>query len=297
MPEHAASPDLPLQDFLRWAELEAGLSANTVAAYRRDLEDYGAFMKRRRRALGKSRPEDVLDYLRSLRRAGRAETTLARRLACLRSFYRFCEVEGDLERNPTAALESPRRWRTLPHVPSAQDVARLLAAVQDDSARGLRDRALLELLYATGARVSEITGAQIRDLHSELGLLTLRGKGDKERVVPVGRPAREALQAHLEACGHAAPDAPLVGSLRGRPLTRDRVLRLLREYAQRAGLKRAPSPHDLRHAYATHLLEGGADIRAVQDLLGHASVATTQLYTHVEQDRLKTIHSKYHPRA
>ena len=297
MPEHTASPDPHLQDFLRWAELEAGLSANTVAAYRRDLEDYGAFLKRRRRALGHSRTEDVLDYLRSLRRAGRAETTLARRLACLRSFYRFCEVEGELERNPTAALESPRRWRTLPHVPSARDVARLLAAVQDDSPRGLRDRALLELLYATGARVSEITGAQLRDMHSELGLLTLRGKGEKERVVPVGRPAREALQAHLEACGHTAPDAPLVGSLRGRPLTRDRVLRLLREYAQRAGLKRAPSPHDLRHAYATHLLEGGADIRAVQDLLGHASVATTQLYTHVEQDRLKTIHSKYHPRA
>ena len=297
MPEHTASPDLPVLDFLRWAELEAGLSANTVAAYRRDLQDCDAFLKARRRSLVKCRTEDVLDYLRSLRRDGRAETTLARRLACLRSFYRFCEAEGELKRNPTAALETPRRWRTLPHVPSAQEVDRLLAAVRDDSARGLRDRALLELLYATGARVSEITGARIRDLHSELGLLTLRGKGGKERIVPVGRQAREALRAHLEACGLEAPDAPLVGSLRGRPLTRDRVLRLLREYAQRAGLKRAPSPHDLRHAYATHLLEGGADIRAVQDLLGHASVATTQLYTHVQQDRLKTIHSKYHPRA
>ncbi|MFQ5845999.1 MAG: tyrosine-type recombinase/integrase, partial [Planctomycetota bacterium] len=181
--------------------------------------------------------------------------------------------------------------------PSAADVERLLENLATDTARGRRDRAMLELLYATGGRVGELTGARRRDLHPDLGLLTLRGKGGKERVVPVGRKARCALDAHLADRAEAEAHTPLVASMRGRALTRDRVLRLLREHAGRAGLRRAPSPHGLRHAFATHLLEGGADVRSVQDLLGHASVATTQLYTHVERDRLRSIHSRYHPRA
>jgi site-specific recombinase XerD len=281
------------REFLRWAEAEAGMSPLTVAAYRRDLEDYARFLAPRRHA----RPSDVVAYLANLRAKGRAEATICRRFACLRSFHRFLSAEGLAPRDPTSTLDAPRKWRTLPRVPTREEMAALLATVAADTARGRRDRALLETLYATGARVGELLRARRRDYHEELALLKLHGKGGKERLVPVGRAAREALAAHAADRPDAAADAPLVASLRGRRLTRDRVLRLLRAYASAAGLKAAPSPHALRHAFATHLLEGRADVRAVQELLGHASVATTQLYTHVEQERLKSIHARYHPRA
>jgi integrase/recombinase XerD len=292
-----ADVDVERREFLRWVEAEACLSRNTLAAYRRDLEDYGHFLAARRRAPPRARPHDVVEYLAHLRALGRAEATICRRFACLRSFHRFLAAEGLAGDDPTSTLDSPRKWRTLPRVPSKEEVLALLAAVPVDSARGRRDRALFEALYATGARVGELTGASVRDYHEELGLLKLHGKGRKERLVPVGRAARAAIAAHLADRRGLAPDAPLVASLRGRKLTRDRVLRMLVGYAAAAGLREAPSPHSFRHAFATHLLEGRADVRAVQELLGHASVATTQLYTHVEQDRLKSVHARYHPRA
>jgi integrase/recombinase XerD len=294
--EAARSADGERREFLRWVEAEAGLSRNTVAAYRRDLEDYARFLGARK-APARARPQDVVAYLGRLRSEGRAEATIARRFACLRSFHRFLAAEGLAKSDPTATLDAPRKWRTLPRVPGRADVEALLAAVPLDAPRGRRDRALFEALYATGARVGELTGALVRDYHEELGLLKLHGKGSKERLVPVGGAARAAIAAHLADREGAAPEAPLIASLRGKRLTRDRVLRMLEEYAALAGLREAPSPHSFRHAFATHLLEGGADVRAVQELLGHASVATTQIYTHVEQERLKGVHSKYHPRA
>ncbi|MEM8885880.1 MAG: tyrosine recombinase [Planctomycetota bacterium] len=289
--------DVERSEFLRWAEAEAGLAANTLLAYRRDLADYARFAQGRRRRIERMRPRDVLDYLADLRRKGRAETTIARRFACLRSFYRFLAVEGLCDKNPTETLDAPRRWRTLPRVLGADVLDRLLASIPVDTELGRRDRALLELLYATGARVSEVTGALLRDWKPELGLLRVRGKGRKERLIPVGRAARDALAAHHDDRPDAGDDQPLLASVRGHKLTRDRVFRLLRDYAGKAGIEPLPSPHDLRHAFATHLLEGDADIRAVQELLGHASVSTTQLYTHVEQDRLIAIHKRHHPRA
>ena len=284
-------------EFLRWAEVEAGHSPHTLAAYRRDLQDYDRFLGRRRRPLDGARPADILAYLADLRRRGRAESTIGRRFACLRSMYRFLTMEEPGARDPTAQLPAPRKWRTLPRVPSREEVVRLLDAISPATPRGRRDCALFELLYATGARVGELIGARIQDYHADLEVLRLRGKGSKERLVPVGGPARRALAHHLTDRCDPGPAAPLVTSLRGRHLTRDRVLRLLREYCATAGIRPAPSPHGLRHAFATHLLEGSADIRAVQELLGHASVATTQIYTHVEQDRLRAIHARYHPRA
>ena len=284
-------------EFLRWAEAEAGLARNTLLAYRRDLADYGRWLRLRKRTLAKVKARDVVDYLAHLRKAGRAETTVARRFACLRSFHRFLAAEELVKHNPTETLDSPRRWRTLPRLLSAEEVARLLATIPTNTALGRRDRALFELLYATGARVSEVTGALRRDWNDDLGLLRLRGKGRKERLVPVGRQAVAALEAHFADRGNPGPPDPLLASERGKPLSRDRVFRLLREYASKAELDPPPSPHTLRHAFATHLLEGNADIRAVQELLGHASVATTQLYTHVEQERLISIHAKHHPRA
>jgi len=288
--------DRSIREFLIWAEAEAGLGANTLAAYRRDLSDFAAFLGKRRGARS-VRSSDVLAYLRSLRAAGRAESTLARRFACLRTFHRFLVAEGLASADPTAAVDAPRRWRTLPRVPTVDEMTALLAAIPVASPLGRRDRALFELLYATGARVGEATGALMRDYQAELALLRLRGKGQRERVVPVGRAAREALADHHGDRAAPEPTAPLIASVRGRALTRDRVLRLLRRYATAAGIATVPSPHGLRHAFATHLLEGEADVRAVQELLGHASVATTQLYTHVEQDRLRSIHARFHPRA
>jgi integrase/recombinase XerD len=285
------------REFLRWAEVEAGLSRHTLAAYRRDLEDYAGFLRGRGQRTGRVRPGDILAYLGHLRRSGRAEATVCRRFACLRSFHRFLAAEGLVGVDPTATLDAPRKWRTLPRVPSREEVTDLLAAIPAGTPRGRRDRALFELLYATGARVGELTAARVRDLHPDLRILRLRGKGSKERVVPVGRAALAALRLHHADRKEPQPTSPLVASMRDRPLTRDRVLRLLRTYAAEAGLRSAPSPHGLRHAFATHLLEGDADIRTVQELLGHANVATTQLYTHVDQERLRSIHSKYHPRA
>ncbi len=293
-----------VREFLRWCEAEAGHRPLTVQAYRRDLVDFESFLKRRKRPPERARPTDILDYLKALRAAGRAESTLGRRFACLRTFYRFLLADGLSSTDPTAALDPPRRWRRLPRVPDQKAVARLLDAIPTDTARGQRDKALLELLYATGARVGEVLGAERRDYREDLAIIRLRGKGDKERVVPVGQAARDALAAYQDGLathesGREQTDgeAPLVASMRGRPLTRDRVLRLLREYAKKAGVDPAPSPHKFRHAFATHLLEGDADIRSVQELLGHASIVTTQIYTHVDQERLRAIHGKYHPRA
>jgi len=289
--------DTERREFLRWAEAEAGLAKNTLLAYRRDLDDYGRWLARRRQPLPRVRARDVVDYLASLRRAGRAETTVARRFACLRTFHRFLQIEGLAAENPAETLDAPRKWRTLPRLLAPEEVERLLSAIPVETPLGRRDRALFELLYACGARVSEVTGALRRDWNPDIGLLRLRGKGSKERLVPVGRAAREALDAHHADRPGAGETTPLVASARGKRLSRDRVFRLLKEYAARVGIDPAPSPHDLRHAFATHLLEGNADIRAVQELLGHASVATTQLYTHVEQERLLSIHAKHHPRA
>jgi len=286
-----------VREFLRWCEAEAGHRARTVAAYRRDLADFAKFLRRRRRTPHRVRPADVLAYLGTLRARGLAETTLGRRFACLRTFFRFLLADGYVQSDPTAALDAPRRWRRLPRVPDREAVARLLDAVPPDTRRGRRDRALLELLYATGARVGEVLDARRHDYREDLAVIRLRGKGGKERVVPVGGRAREALAAYPDEGRQKDGDAFLITSLRGRPLTRDRVLRLLREYATKAGVAPAPSPHKLRHAFATHLLEGDADIRAVQELLGHASIATTQIYTHVDQDRLRRIHDRFHPRA
>jgi len=286
-----------IADFLAWARTEAGLSPHTLDAYGRDLADFERHLDRMRVHGKRLRARHLSEYLDALRRAGRSEATLARRLACLRSFFRFLAADGAIADDPSLAVEAPRRWRTLPRVPAVDEVAALLDGIARTSPRGRRDRALFETLYATGARVGELLGAERRDFNAELALLRLRGKGGKERVVPVPSPAGQALAAHAADRPGAGPEAPLVASLRGRRLTRDRVLRLLRVYARAAGLRVIPSPHGLRHAFATHLLEGKADLRAVQELLGHASVATTQIYTHVEQDRLKSIHARYHPRA
>ncbi len=281
--------------------VERGLSPHTLAAYRRDLASVleGAGLSDRVPPARLDR-DAVLRWLSRARRARAAPATTARRLAALRSFVAFLNSEGALERDPTEGVLRSRAPAPLPRVLSPDAVRTLLASIDGGRAIDLRDRALLEALYATGARVEEACGWRDDDLRLDRGVVRCFGKGRKERWVPLGAPAARAVQRWL-AQGRPAFDrgasAHVFLSRGGRPLDRHRVFRMLGARAARAGLASRPSPHVLRHSFATHLLAGGADLRAVQELLGHASVKTTQVYTHVESDRLKAVHHKHHPRG
>ncbi len=284
-------------DYLRSARR---YSPHTVAAYRRDLADFEAFLTRRRGEAPRVETvgeEDVRNYLRELTRRGLSARTLARRLASLKAFRRYLKRRGvdALELGPE--LRGPRLPKRLPPHLSETDLGELLDGPGwDDDPRGRRDRAVLELLYGTGIRLSELIDLRRRDLQRSAGILTVRGKGGRERKVPVGEQALEALNAYDETLPAGAPDTPMFPGREG-ALSRRTVQRLvarhLRRIARRAGL----SPHLLRHTFATHLLDRGAELRAVQELLGHASLSSTQVYTHITMDRLRTAHAQAHPRG
>ncbi len=286
----------PLQAFLDTLAVERGLSSHTVAAYGRDLRHHFRFLVGAGLAAPRSVEEvHLILYLGSLRRAGLAPATVMRRLSAVRAFYRYLVREDLLTTDPTANLPTTRLLRQLPSVLAVEEVERLLSQPKTATPRGLRDRAMLELLYATGLRVSELVGLSRGDLNLDLGLVRCLGKGGKERIVPVGQPARRAVQAYLASRRDAAP-ALFLGN-KGRPLTRVAFWRIISRYARQAGIRGAVSPHTLRHSFATHLLEGGADLRAIQELLGHSSIATTQIYTHITVDHLREVYRAYHPRA
>ena len=299
-------PEGLLAAWLDHLQVERGASPNTLAAYGRDvrivlgaagLSEQDLFADG---ALARISPERLLRWLRTERKAGRAGSTLARRLAAIRGFLRFASAHGVIEGEPTAGLPVGKTWERLPKVLSKASVDALLASIPVDSALGLRDRALLECLYATGARVQECCDWRLEDVRLEQRVIRCIGKGRKERWVPLGEPAAEAIQRWLD---DGRPDLDRAGADRlfvsksGRPLDRHRVYRLLQERVAAAGLTVDCSPHTLRHSFATHLLSGGADLRAVQELLGHASVQTTQVYTHVDRERLKEVHKRFHPRG
>jgi integrase/recombinase XerD len=291
-----ASSSEQLQAFLDGLAVERGLSPNTVAAYRRDLSHHLAFVA----SQGLSEPAQVEEshlilYLGKLRRSGLAPATLMRKLSALRAFYRYLVREERLATDPTTNLPATRLLRRLPSVLSIEEVERLLAQPDAATARGRRDRAMLELLYATGLRVSELVGLSRSDLRLDLGLVRCVGKGSKERIVPVGQPALGAVRAYLAARRDASP-VLFLGN-KGRPLTRVACWRIVGRYARQAGLRGPITPHTLRHSFATHMLDAGADLRAIQELLGHASIATTQIYTHVSADRLREVYQAHHPRA
>ena len=294
-----------VQAWLDHLEVERGLSKHTIRAYRRDARgflDHVGLGRDGARAscLARLTKDDLVGWLGATRRAGAAPATTARRLAGVRAFFRFALGLGLVREDPSAGLLPARRPEALPHVLSRAGVERLLARTAGPDPLAVRDRALLEALYATGARVEEACGWVLEDLKLESRVVRCFGKGRKERWVPLGEAAADALREWL---GSARPALDRHGSTRlflsrtGRPLDRHRVFRLLRERARAADIGEHLSPHVLRHSFATHLLEGGADLRVVQELLGHASVQTTQVYTHVEQDRLKGVHRKHHPRG
>ena len=291
-----------LQEFRDFMALERGLSPRTVAAY---LADLGGFVE----SLGKRgvtepaavRRDDILAYLEAAQDAGLAPATLARRLVSIKVFFRYLVQERVLERDITDVMEGPRLGRLLPDFLTHREVEAVLAVYKGKDKLERRNRAIMETFYATGMRVSELAALRVDGLHLPEGYVRVVGKGNKERIVPIGVPARQALEAYLSAVRPLLDTSDravaVFLSVRGRPLTRERVWGIVREAARRAGITRAVYPHMLRHSFASHLLQGGADLRVIQEMLGHADIATTQIYTHVDQRRLLEIHRRFHPRA
>jgi len=297
-PDAAETPDPEIDRFIDAVWLEDGLAENSLVAYRRDLLDLSRWLRPRR--LVQADEQALIDYLTARHPSSRASTA-NRRLSSLRRFFRWALREASIETDPTLRLDSARRTARFPSVISESQVEALLAAPGADTPRELRDRAMLETLYAAGLRVSELTALRMVQLSLADGLVRVIGKGSKERVVPIGEFARAALTGYLE---HGRPallkgrscDAVFVTS-RANPMSRQMFWKLLRSYANKAGISAPLSPHGLRHAFATHLLNHGADLRVVQLLLGHADISTTQIYTHVARQRLKELHARHHPRG
>jgi integrase/recombinase XerD len=294
-----SAPDAALAAWLDHLAAERGLARNTLAAYRRDLE--ALIRASHGKPLASLGEDDLLAALRAMRTAGRSPRSVARFLVAVRGFYAWAVGEGIAPDDPAHRVELPKSWSTLPKVLSGPDVTRLLAAPDRATDRGARDAAMLEVLYATGLRVSELVGLKLGDLHLDAGYLRCIGKGSKERVVPLGAEAVAALGHYLAAprgallAGRAA-ETLFVGRA-GRALTRQGFWKLIKAHARRAGIRAPLSPHVVRHSFATHLLENGADLRVVQTLLGHADISTTQIYTHVNRERLKRLYREFHPRA
>lgn len=288
-----------IEEFIDTSWMERGLAAATLSAYRSDLSRFSRWLSSRGLGLEEARRLDVLDFLSE--HAQWPPRTVARRLSALRTFYRHLEREGRIRNNPCDRIDAPRLGRPLPSVLTEQEVERLLAAPDLETASGMRDRAMLEVLYATGLRVSELVSLRPEQVNLVQGVLRVIGKGDKERLVPLGELAVDRLERFLER-GRAEilgarPSTALFPTTRGGAMTRQAFWHLVKRYALRAGISREISPHTLRHAFATHLLDHGADLRVVQMLLGHRDISTTQIYTHIARERLKVIHARHHPRG
>jgi len=291
--------------FSDYLKVEKGLARLTVAAYTADLLQFAEFLEGRRRALLAARRDDVRDFLDRLFANRLDGRSVARKLSTLRHFYKYLLLDRMVEHDPTLNLETPRQWKVLPKALSREEIGGLLGPraraprSKLEQAVAARDRAMLEVLYGGALRVSEMVGVKLEDLKLELGYVLVRGKGDKERIVPLGKPAVDALEDYLKnwrGALAAGKGSPLCFIARGaRALTRQRVWQMVRAASASAG--RAASPHMLRHSCATHMVEKGADLRTVQTILGHADIATTQVYTHLALDRLKTVYRDHHPRA
>ena len=291
-----------LEQFRDYLALEAGSSPHTVSNYLRDVRRLVGYAA----AKGAHHPEDVTsvqlrEFVYALKDLGLAPATIRRQISAVRTYYRFLVGEGRAARDPSERLERPSQWRRLPTVLSVPEVERLLGAPNTDEPLAIRDRAVLEFAYATGARVSELVGLALQDLRYEDGVARISGKGSKQRVVPVGRRALGAVALYVREIRPRFDRGKGGGivflNARGTPLSRVGAWSIIKRAARLAGLTKPVTPHTLRHTFATHLLEGGADLRAVQEMLGHADLATTQLYTHVDRDYLRSVHRQYHPRA
>jgi len=291
--------------FLDYLKVEKGLAPLTISAYQSDLAQYSEFLQKRKRALREARRQDVRDFLNLLLSNGVDGRSVARKLSTLRHFYKYLLLDRHIEADPTLNIDSPKRWKVLPKSLAKDEVESILQGpprAQDDplsQALAVRDRAILEMFYAGAVRVSEIIGVKLEDLKLDMGYLLVRGKGDKERIVPLGRAAQEVVQLYLRDARPvlaAGKSSPTLFIARGaKRITRQRVWQLVNAASAQSG--RHASPHMLRHSCATHMVENGADLRTVQTILGHADISTTQVYTHLALDRLNKVYKQYHPRS
>ena len=294
---------MPSDAYLTHLTVERRLAANSVSSYARDLQLLAKYAAGRGAGLEALTRQDLEAFVRDLMSEGRSPRSVARAVACYRGFYRFLVVDGRLPASPADDLRPPRAWKALPRYLSLEEVDRLMAQPDLGTPRGLRDRALIELLYATGMRVSELVGLRFTDLNLEASYLTCTGKGDKQRIVPIGDEASRWVSRYLREArpalaGKRTSPRIFVNARGGGPgLTRMGFWKILKGYARTAGFTVSLSPHMLRHSFATHLLERGADLRAIQMMLGHADLSTTQIYTHVLEQRMRTIYDQFHPRA
>ena len=291
-----------IESFLNYLSVERFLSKNTIVSYRRDLTKYIGYLKNCKiNSLSETSRKNISDFMFTLKDKGLSANSIARNLVAIKVFYRFLVRERILKDDPSGLLESPRLWKKIPDVLSVPEVEALLGACDLYQTQGIRDRAILELMYATGLRVSEAVNLKIQDVNLEVGFLRCIGKGSKERIVPLGKEAIAALKRYLEKVRpKLAKDAPgdsiLFLSRLGKRISRQSLWKLIKRYARKARIKKEIRPHTLRHSFATHLLSRGADLRSLQEMLGHADISTTQIYTHVDKNRLKLIHKTYHPR-
>lgn len=303
LPEQNTRAQALLQEFLNYLAVEKGLSKNTLEAYGHDLRNYTRYIEQEKIGdCSQVKREHIIRFLLQEKERGLEAPTIARRLVAIKLFHRFLVKERHLQEDVTGVLESPHLWKKLPHFLTVGEIERILKIIEDrpdKKNQSLRDKAILECLYATGMRVSEIVGLRLNDVNLESGFIKCRGKGDKERLVPVGRQGIQACREYLEkvrAKQGAKTDHFFIGK-RKQGLTREFVWQMIKKYARQAGIQKNISPHTFRHSFATHLLERGADLRILQELLGHADISTTQIYTHVTRDHLKGVHTRFHPRG
>lgn len=296
--------DTHLKDFIHFLIVEKGLAENTIVSYERDLKSYIIFLKEKEKitSFQEVKRINIVHFLGLLKEQGKSTRTIARHIASIRSFHHFLLREKVTSEDPTVHIELPHLERTLPKVLSMKEVEQLLDSPKKNDHFGLRDKAMLEVLYATGMRVSELIGLNLDDVHLSMGFIRCIGKGNKERIIPIGRVATESLENYLDKgrprfVSKKYKDDALFLNHHGRRMTRQGFWKNLKRLAKEAGIEKELTPHTLRHSFATHLLENGADIRAVQEMLGHADISTTQIYTHVTKTRLKDVYSHYHPRA
>ncbi len=300
MKEPHESPEKSLQVFLEYLSVEKGLASNTSQSYARDLQKLLDFFEGEKINLQKAVDKDLVKFIHFQSRLGLSARSLARLVSTLRSYYSFLILDGVIKVNPTVNLSAPKIWFSLPKFLSVKDVERLLQAPDEKEVKGCRDKAMLELLYATGLRVSELVSLKTNDVNLESGFLICKGKGGKERIVPLGNSSSLAVKKYLEEARQKLWKREtniLFLTTRGGAFTRQGFWKMLKEYGEQAGLSQKISPHILRHSFATHLLERGADLRSVQLMLGHSQITTTQIYTHVTRKHLRKVYDKFHPRA
>ncbi len=288
-------PQITIDSFLDYLRIERGLSPNTILSYRVDLEQFKKWLGSDMLSISSSVVGKYASFLKDTRRL--STSSVSRKLSAIRMFYRFLQAEGAITENPAQAVVSPRRGRKIPSYLSLREVERLLDVPDTTSPAGLRDKAILECLYATGLRISELVSLNRRDLNLASGWLKVQGKGSRERMVPLGKEAIKWLNRYLREREGVRKDSPLFCNRYGERISRQSCWKMIKKYARIAGINKVISPHTLRHSFATHLLSRDADLRSVQELLGHVSISTTQIYTHITQERLIKIYKKYHPRV